>query len=283
MSPSIKEELSKVIPKNRIDSIPRSFDIIGCKQKALAIIKIPNELKMFEYYIAKAIMKVQKNVTSVLAEESERFGEYRTRKLSLLAGDPNTEVLHKESGLFFKLDPKIVYFSPRESSERKRLSSTISDEEEILVMFSGVGSIPIYIAKRKNNVKITGVELNPYAHNYCIENIHLNSVSEKVKAIRGDVREICPKLGNVYERIIMPLPKGAYKFLDIALPIIKNNGVLILYHWAKEEELFKEVETLVTKAFKNHNIKGKFINRVKISQYSPRAWKIRLDIKVSSK
>ncbi|MGD2201402.1 MAG: class I SAM-dependent methyltransferase family protein, partial [Candidatus Bathyarchaeota archaeon] len=211
MSRDLRAELRGVLPENTLNLVTRSFDILGSKRKAVAIIEIPDELEDYESAIAEALMRVNKNVTSVLSKESGRRGEYRTRDLRLIAGDPDTEVLHRESGCVFRLDPRRVYFSPRESSERSRLVSAAGEDEDVLVMFSGVGPIPIRLAKEHSEMRITAVELNPIAHNYCVDNIHLNRVSGKIGAFQGDVRTVCPSLGRLYDRVLMPLPKGAYR------------------------------------------------------------------------
>jgi len=270
------------IPEEKIGLVTRSFDIYGSKRKAVAVVEIPDELREFEGLIARTIMKVNKNVASVLGKESGRTGEYRTREFRLLAGDPDTEVLHRESGCVYRLDPRTVYFSPRESSERERLSSAVGEGEDVLVMFSGVGPLPISIAKRRRNVHVTAVELNPHAHNYCVENIHLNRVADRVEAIKGDVREVCPSLGRLFDRIMMPLPKGAYEFLDVAVPLLKDGGVLHFYHWAPEGDPFSEAEELIIGTAEDEGKKVRFMDRVKVSQYSPRTWKIRVDARVSA-
>jgi len=282
MSRDLRGELRGHIPEGKIDLVTRSFDIYGSKQKAVAVLEVPEELREFEGLIAQAVMKVNKNVTSVLVKESDRTGKYRTRELKLVAGDSDTEVLHRESGCVFRLDPRTVYFSPRESSERERLSSAVRDGEEVLVMFSGIGPLPIRIAKRCKDVRVTAVELNPYAHNYCVENIHLNRVSESIEAIKGDVREVCPGLGRLYDRIMMPLPRGAYEFLDVAVPLMKDGGILHMYHWAPGEELYSKAEELIVKAAEATGKKAEFVGRAKVSQYSPRTWKIRVDTRVSA-
>ena len=282
MSRDLVGMLKGHIPEEKIGLVTRSFDIYGSKRKAVAVVEIPDELREFEGLIARTIMKVNKNVTSVLGKESERTGEYRTRELRLLAGDPDTEVLHRESGCVYRLDPRTVYFSPRESSERERLSSAVGEGEDVLVMFSGVGPLPISIAKRRRNVHVTAVELNPHAHNYCVENIHLNRVADRVEAIKGDVRDVCPGLGRLFDRIMMPLPKGAYEFLDVTVPLLKDGGVLHFYHWAPEGDPFSEAEELIIGTAEAEGKKVRFMDRVKVSQYSPRTWKIRVDARVSA-
>ena len=279
MRRDVRAELRGILPDDRLKLVPRSFDVIGSKQKAVAIIDLTEELKGFEHQIAAAIMRVHKNVASVLAKESERVGVFRTRELRLVAGDPDTEVLHKESGCIFKLDPRRVYFSPREGAERERIADKVREGESILVMFSGVGPFPIRIAKRHRSVKVTAVELNPHAHNYCVENIHLNNVADRVRALLGDVREVCTKMDDAFDRVLMPLPKGAHRFLDVAVPLLRDGGVLHFYHWAPEPDLFSDAEELVAKAAEGYG-RLEVLERVKVSQYSPSVWKIRIDARI---
>ena len=281
MSPDLRAELRTLLPPDKVNLNTKSFDLYGSKHKAVAIVEIPDELRDVEQEIGKALMRVNKNVSSVLAKESARTGDYRIRELRLIAGDPDTEVLHRESGCVFRLDPRTVYFSPRESRERDRLTETVNDGDEMLVMFSGVGPLPIRIAKGRPTVTATAVELNPTAHNYCIENIHLNRVSDRVQAIEGDVREVCPGLGKTYDRIMMPLPKGAYKFLDVAVPLLKDGGVVHLYHWAPQEDAFSEAEKLIAEAASEYGRSAEFLGRIRVSQYSPGTWKVRVDAKLS--
>jgi tRNA (guanine37-N1)-methyltransferase len=243
----------------------------------VAIIEVPEGLREYEEPIARALMRVQKSVASVLSKESGRVGEFRTREMRLIAGDPDTEVLHRESGCAFRLDPRTVYFSPRESQERGRIAEATSDGEEVLVMFSGVGPLPIRITKLLPGVRATAIELNLYAHNYCVENIHLNKVGDRVEARHGDVREVAASLDKKYDRVLMPLPKGAYKFLDVAVPLLKEGGVLHFYHWAPSEDMYGEAEGLVKAAFKREGREAAVTDRVRVSQYSPRYWKVRID------
>ena len=139
MKNDLKSNLRGRLSDELVDAVPSSFDIIGSKGDAVAIIEIPEILEKHEMVIAETLMQVHKNVRSVLAKKSERYGELRLRDYRLILGDSDTEVIHKESGCRFKLDPRVTYFSTRESSERERISNQITSPEEVLVMFSGVG------------------------------------------------------------------------------------------------------------------------------------------------
>ncbi len=258
--------------------MPSSFDILGSRNGAVVIIEIPDELADYEVQIASAIMTQHINVKSVLSKESERQGEYRLRDLRLIAGDLDTEVIHKESGCSFKINPRVVYFSARESTERERIKGMVKPREDVLVMFSGVGPFPICIAKQHPTVTVTGVEINPTAHRYAQENVELNKVRDQVTLIMGDVREICPQLNKVFDRVLMPLPKGAYEFLDVAIPMVKKGGVLHFYHWAPEDDMFKEAKALVDEQATAYGREALFMDGMKISLYSPGVCKVRVDM-----
>jgi len=277
---NLRSNLRGKIPPHLLDTIPSSFDILGSKGEAVAIIEIPDGLIPHEKIIAEALMAVHKNVKSVLAKESERYGELRLRKYRLILGDPNTEIIHKESGCRFKLDPQTTYFSARESTERERICSQVKGPEEILVMFSGIGPFPICLAKHNKDVVCYAIELNPQAHRYCLENIKLNKLEDKVIAIQGDVREICPKLNKTFDRVIMPLPKGAHLFLDVAVPMVKPGGVLHFYHWAKNDDLYSDAFNLVKEASSKLGRRCSFEGGVKVSKYSPGVSKIRIDVRI---
>ncbi len=280
MKRDIRSELSGIIPTELIGLVPRSFDVIGSKGRAVAVIEVPPELEQYGASIGEALMRVQRNVMSVLSKGTERMGGFRVREMTLLAGDPNTEVLHKESGCVFKVDPAKAYFSPRESTEREKIASQVTLGERVLVMFSGVGPFAICIAKRQRTASCVAVEFNPEGHRYCVENIRLNKVGNRVTAILGDVREVCPALVERFDRVLMPLQKGAYEYLDVAIPMVKPGGTLHFYHWAPRDDPFTEGERILTESAEKRDRKTKVTDRVRISQYSPSAWKIRIDARI---
>ena len=182
----LKYELTGIIPEELKHFIPHSFDIIGGKGAAVAIVEIPLEIEAYELQIAEALIRVHRNVRSVLSKGTERRGELRIRDMKLLIGDPNTEVTHRENGYFIRIDPAKVYFSPRECTEREKVAKFIQPNENVLVMFSGAGPFAICIAKHNPSVSVTAVELNPLGNKFCEENIKLN----KPHFVESDQRSI---------------------------------------------------------------------------------------------
>jgi tRNA (guanine37-N1)-methyltransferase len=256
------------------------FDLIGSREKAVAIVEVPkgkNEKK-----IAEEIMKRNKNVKSVLKKISKRGGKFRLRECKLIVGDKNTEVLHKELGYLLKLDPQKVYFSPRETTERQRISEQVKPNEAVLVMFSGVAPIAVAIAKKQPEVnKIYCIEINPVAHKYAEENVRINKLAHKIYTICGDVKKEAKKFSKKFDRIVMPLPLYAKNFLEISFACLKKNGVIHFYAVGSENDKFSDVLKDIKEASKKMKKRIKILNVKKVLQYAPGKWKVCIDFKVS--
>lgn len=274
---NLKKVLSEKLGKKEMENLNTSFDIIGSREKAVAVIEVPDELKKKEKIIGNALLEVHKNVKSVLKKSSRRKGRFRLRSYKLIAGDRNTEVVHKESGCRFLLNVKKTYFSVREGTERERIAKEVKNGEKILVMFGGVAPFPVVMAKKKN-VRVYSVEMNPEAHKYAIKNVLLNRVGDKVVPILGDVREVCKTLGEKFDRITMHLPEKAHEFLDVAFSCSRRGSIIYLY--GIEEEGKKDLEKKVKEQAKKSKKRIKIIRKRKVLPYSPRTWKVCVEIKI---
>ncbi|MEM5797282.1 MAG: class I SAM-dependent methyltransferase family protein [Candidatus Aenigmatarchaeota archaeon] len=263
-----------------LELVPRSYDIIGSKNKAVAIIEIPKEIKNRKELIAEAVMKLNKNVKSVLNKISGRKGTYRLEDLELIAGDNNTEVIHKEHGYLLKLDPRKVFFSPREATERQRVASQVRPGENVLVMFSGIGPYAIAIAKKQPEIeKVYCVEINPDAHEYAEENVRINKLAHKIMLMNDNVKKVSSKLKLKFDRIVMPMAVGGEEFLDVAFKLIKDGGMIHFYSVGKEDDLFIEAEKTVIQVALSNRKRIKIENRVKVLPFGVRKHKICLDIR----
>lgn len=269
------------LDEDKIKLVPRSYDIVGSEKKAVAIVEIPKGLEKEKNLIGEAVLKINKNVVSVLNKLSERKGTYRLKDYELIAGKDDTEVVHKEYGYSLKLDPRKVFFSPRELTERQRVAGQVNAGEDVLVMFSGIAPYPIIIAKKQPLVnKIYGIEINPDAHNYAVENVRINKLSHKITLINDDVREVCPKLKVKFDRIVMPLAREAYKYLDLAMSCLKDGGIIHFYHIGYEMDLFSDAEKIAKGVAERLGKKIEIVNRVCVLPFGTRNYKICLDIKM---
>jgi len=276
--PKLRELLADVVPRDLLDLVPSSFDIIGSRLGAVAIVEIPKELEEYKHEIAKAIVRQCKHVKTVLRKVGARRGEYRLYNFEVLIPGP-TEVLHKEHGYYIKVDPTKAYFSPRDQNDRIEIAKMVRPGEVVLYLFAGVGPYAIAIAKIQPNVgKIIAVELNPNAYNYLVENIRLNKLEDKVEAILGDVREVCRNFHGVGDRVLMTLPLGAYQYLDLAIPCVKREGgVVHFYHIGPEERPFEEAERLVMESCAKLGYQCEVLGRRVVRDYAPRVYKVRID------
>ena len=260
-----------------LELVPRSYDVIGSEEKAVAIVEIPGELD--KKLIAEAVMMLNKNVKSVLNKISGRKGAHRLEDLALVTGDEDTEVVHREHGYFLKLDPQKVFFSPREATERQRIAGQVKSGETVLVMFSGCMPYGICIAKKQPDVnKIYGIEINPDAHKYAQENVRINKLAHKIVLINGDVKKAVPKLNVKFDRVVMPIAVGGENYLDYAFMIVKDNGMIHFYSTGSEDDLFGEAEKKVIQTAITNRKRIRIKNKVKVLPFSVRSYKICLDI-----
>src|SRR3989338_1865195 len=113
----LKQLLGSKLTKKELRHLRTSYDVIG----SIAIIEIPKELKKKEKIIGEAILKLRKEVKTVCKKAGIHQGKYRTQKLKIIAGEKTKETVYRENGCLMKLNVEKVYFSPRLSTERKRI------------------------------------------------------------------------------------------------------------------------------------------------------------------
>ncbi len=252
-----------------------SFEIIG----EVAIVEIPEERKD-ERSIARDIMRNHPRVRTVLRKTGERGGEFRLRRFRTIMGSV-TETIHKEHGCSFMLDPTKVYFSPRESTERERISGMVRRKEDVMVFFSGVGPYCIIIAKKRGVSSVHGIEMNPRAHKYAVENARINKVGDVFVPVLGDVKEKSRRFFGKMDRVVMPLPKEGHRFLHQAIRCIKpKGGVVHFYCIEHENELWENSVPLVRKAGDKARRKVRIMKKRKVLPYGPGSWKVCIDFRV---
>ncbi|MBR9677660.1 class I SAM-dependent methyltransferase family protein [Candidatus Woesearchaeota archaeon] len=271
----LKELLKDKLSVAELDLMPTSFDVVG---DILIFADFPTELVSKQQVIGEAIIAKRKNVNVILKKTGEYSGELRTPVLEVIAGENRKETIHKENNVRLKLDVEKVYFSARSANERLRISELVQDGESVLVMFSGCAPFVCVIAKNAAPSKVIGVELNKVGHEYGLTNVKMNKL-ENVELINGDVKEIVPKLGEKFDRVLMPLPKSAEDFLDVALTAVKKGSMVHFYDFLQEKE-FDQAREKVLSACKRNNIKCEIVDVVKCGQYAPYTFRISVDFKI---
>jgi len=230
---------------------------------------------------AEKLLREHKNIKVVLKKVKEFSGKYRLSKYEFVVGEKRKETLYIESGIKLKLDVEKCYFSPRLNNERLRIAKQIKKGEDVLVMFSGVAPYPLVFANHSKARMIFGIELNKTAHKYALENLRLNKFNNVVLYC-GDVHDICKQFKKEkikFDRIVMPLPKGAGDYLSDAFSVLKNKGLVHFYSFAGAEELDKLKGGIKAKCLKLKK-KIKILKLVKCGQYAPRKFRVCVDFKI---
>jgi len=185
--------------------------------------------------VAQVLLK-QNRIKTVLQAETSVTGEYRTRSVSILAGERRTETLYRENECRYLLDLSKVYFTPRLSTERMRIADKIKDGDKVVDMFAGVGPFSILIAKKFPSAHIIAIDKNPDAISYMKENVKLNRV-KNVEIREGDSRYALKDINDA-DHVIMNLPHSAIEFLETAFGVLKNGGIIHFYAITHENDLF---------------------------------------------
>lgn len=267
---TLKEALRGKLTPKELDLVPRSFEIVG----DIFLFSKLEGLRRKEKLIAKTALELFKHVKTVAVKTDIHKGLYRTQKVRVIGGVKNKVAVYKENNVVMGVDVEKTYFSPRLSTERLRIAKLVKPKESVLVMFSGIAPYNLVISKNSKAKEVYGVEVNPEAHKLALENVKLNKAGN-VFLYKGNVRSVLPKLKKKFDRIVMPLPRTADKYLDLALSVAKKNAVIHMYDFQLENEFDKSVAKV-----KKHCKKCKIIGVVRCGEYSPRKFRLCVDFKV---
>ncbi|MDO8726454.1 MAG: class I SAM-dependent methyltransferase family protein [Candidatus Methanoperedens sp.] len=229
--------------------------------------------------VAKVLLK-QNRIKTVLQAETSVTGEYRTRSVSVLAGEKRTETLYRENECRYRLDLSKVYFTPRLSTERMRIADKIKDGDKVVDMFAGVGPFSILIAKKFPSAQVIAIEKNPDAVRYLKENVKLNRV-KNVKIIDGDAREAVKEISGA-DHVIMNLPHTSIEFLEAAFGILKNGGIIHFYAMAHENDLFDGILKRIEEVAGHSGLQIVPLDKRIVRPYAPYQFNICIDFQVFS-
>ncbi|MEM4266990.1 MAG: class I SAM-dependent methyltransferase family protein, partial [Candidatus Nanoarchaeia archaeon] len=159
---TLREALKGKIPADELALVPRSYDVVG----NILIFSSLKGLKKRESLIATTVLELYKNIKTVAVKSKMHSGLYRTKKIRIIGGAKNRIAEYKENNARLKMNIEKVYFSPRMSTERKRIMELCKKGESVLVMFSGIAPYCCVIAKNKPVKEVYGIEINKDAHKY---------------------------------------------------------------------------------------------------------------------
>lgn len=281
MAKHLKEILSESLSPEELANVYGSYDIIG----DIAVIRSNEKSQKHRLKIAEAIMKIYRNVKTVLSQIGPVYGDFRIRRLDFVAGENKTVTTHVESGCPLSVDVARCYFSPRLSHERVRVAKQVKDGEVVLNMFGGVGSFSLLIVRHSGASRVYSIDVSPVAVQLMQENIRINAAYGKVVPILGDSKDVVEEeLCRVANRVLMPLPEKALEYLSYAVLALKKVGGWIHYydfeHALKNENAAEKVKSKVAEKLQRARINFEIPFGRVVRSTGPNWYQVVLDILV---
>lgn len=255
-----------------------SSQIIG----DILLLKFQNNISEREKKKISIIIKEMMPRIKTICEIKSIEGEYRKPKINKIYGK-GTETIHKEHGIFYKIDVSKTMFSKGNLYERQRIISKVKTYETIVDMFAGIGYFSLGIAKFSKPKKIYGIEKNPTAFRLLKENISLNNVENIIIPILGDCKDISKKrkYQNIADRVIMGFIKNTESFLPFAFSFLKGEGIIHYHNIHKKEELWEKPIKAISRCAKESGYEvERILEKRKVKSYAPKIFHIVMDVKV---
>ncbi|MDG6256051.1 MAG: methyltransferase domain-containing protein [Methanomicrobiaceae archaeon] len=193
-------------------------------------------------------------------------GALRTPRTRLLWGECG-EVVHREAGIRYRLDPATVMFAQGNREEKMRIATLVRPSERVADMFAGIGYFTLPAARA--GARVHAMELNPAAFGYLEENVRENGLAERVRAECGDCRDL---LDGPYDRIIMG-HFDAPGMLEDAIAHAEPGTVLHVHSIGPAGD---RIQTLIENAGYSWDIRA-----YTIKKYAPRRWHMVQDVILS--
>jgi tRNA (guanine37-N1)-methyltransferase len=274
----LKKALEGVLSQTEAAELYSAFDQIG----DIIVVRIPDSLISKKKIIGQALLDAVHPARSVFYQSSDVSGDFRTRNLEIIAGEDNTETEYKEYGCRFKVDVEKVFFSPRLSTERKRIADLVQDGEVLVNMFGGVGMFSIVAAKMKN-CTVYNIDLNPYAARLCEQNIKLNKkMKGRIISINGDAATIVKEqLQDKGDRTLMLLPERSDEFLGSAILATKSGGTIHYYSHQHADKRQDVVELSKKHYLDITPVKSEILGGRMVRAVGPRYYQTVVDAKIT--
>jgi tRNA wybutosine-synthesizing protein 2 len=270
----IKKSLSPLLPSDALSGIPEKWEKIG----TVVTLKLPESLLQYQETIGKVYADVL-GCTTVLRDVGGITGVYREPTTEVLYGSSQTETVHLENGIRYKLDPQQIMFSSGNLGERQRMAMISGPGETVVELFAGIGYFTLPMAVYSTPKKIVACEMNPVAYKYLCKNIVLNHVTKIVEPLLGDNRVTAPK--NCADRVILGYLDETQVFLPVALECLKNHIGVLHYHDVVPDEVIPDRSLKQVQAVANTYHRSATLLAVKnIKSYAPGKSHVVLDVNI---
>ena len=258
--PDLTAALRGQIPEGLLRLLPRGWFILG----EVIIVKVHPRLRDYESHIGDALLRYYPRCSTVLADEGIS-GQLRQPVRRTIVGS-RSMTRHKENGVVFHLDARVVMFSPGNLRERMRMSR-LGQGETVVDMFAGIGYFSIPMAVYSRPRKILAIELNPQSYQFLCQNIRANEVQDIVQPILGDCAVKTPR--GIADRVLMGMVQVTNRYLETGIAALKPGGTLH-YHqtipsWQFPEAAVEEVKDAATAMGRRAEI----LKCLRVKKFSP--------------
>ncbi|MDD1658488.1 MAG: SAM-dependent methyltransferase [Methanomicrobiales archaeon] len=196
-------------------------------------------------------------------------GPERIPETEVLYGSPG-EVVLREHGCSFVLDPRLVMYARGNLKERGRMADAIARsgrEERVADMFAGIGYFTVPMAVQ--GASVHAMEINPVAFGYLARNVEGNRVEDRVIATPGNCRDL---LSGSYTRVVMG-HFDAIAYLPDALAHARAGTVIHLHSLGA-------VEDRIMAAASEAGFQARVTTR-RVKKYAPNTWHMVQDVVLS--
>ncbi|MDD1656122.1 MAG: SAM-dependent methyltransferase, partial [Methanomicrobiales archaeon] len=187
-------------------------------------------------------------------------GPERIPETEVLYGSPG-EVVHREHGCTFVLDPRLVMYAQGNLQERGRMAGAVAGSgrrERVADMFAGIGYFTIPMAVK--GARVHALEINPVAFGYLTRNVEGNRVEDRVTAAEGNCRDL---LSGTYDRVVMG-HFDAIEYLPDALAHARAGTVIHLHSLGSVEDRIM--------AFASDTGFQALVTTRRVKKYAPNTW-----------
>ena len=271
------ERLKEKIPANLLQFLPAHYFLVD----RVLILTLHERLNQWEKEIGEALLELFPYIKTVARKVGPFEGAEKKPQMKIIAGEKQTEIIHKENGVYFKFDFTQLEFSKGNKGERMRIAKIVKPNETLVDMFAGIGYFSIPIAVYSQVKKIYAIDINPVAIHYLKENARINKVSHKIVPILGDCREVVNNLQAIADRVIMGYIPFSRKFLATAFKFLKSKGILHWHETFHKTELWEGAIDLIKKeAEKNGYRVNSIPYKKRVKSYAPKIYHVVMDVEV---
>ncbi len=256
------------IPPELKKLLPSRWEQIG----DVLLIKLPPELGEHLETIGEAYAGALKVKTVAL--QGDIVGQRREPVIEVIYGG-ETETVHLENGVKFKLDVARTMFSSGNIDERVRMSRLDIHDEVVVDMFAGIGYFCLPMAVHGSPRTVHGLEINPAAYGYLKVNCVLNHVERTLIPRLGDNRKFT--LNERANRVVMGYLHDTWKYLPNALELLGGEGIIHFHTLVEEGDRRKKLEVQLGKG----GLEDYEISHIReVKSYAPRIYHVVADLSV---